>query len=289
MNHEDRRYMNGDIVTYEPDNSIKKGIFLIFYEIYREFKQGRYLAYKLFIRDFMSMNKQSLIGVLWIFIIPIFNVAIFIMLSRSGIFNIGTIAVPYPIYAILGLAFWQLFSTGIIASGGALVSAGDMITRINFSKKCLVISTLGKPMISFLMQFFLLAVLLAAYRVVPSKGVFFVPLVIVPILLLTLGIGFIISILNAIVRDTGHLLSIVMTLLMYVTPVLYAKPEFGIISLITKYNPMYYMISAGRDLFLQGIINDMQGFIWSVVGSCILFVLSLVIFHLTETRITERI
>ena len=98
------------------------------------------------------------------------------------------------------------------------------------------------------------------------------PLVIVPILLLTLGIGFIISILNAIVRDTGHLLSIVMTLLMYVTPVLYAKPEFGIISLITKYNPMYYMISERRDLFLQGIINDMQGFIWSVVGSCILFV-----------------
>lgn len=281
--------MREQIATYEPDNSIKKGLSLIFFEIYQEFRQSRYLMYKLFVRDFMSMNKQSFIGVLWIFLMPLINVAIFVMLSRSGVLNIGEINVPYPIYAILGLAFWQLFSSGIISTGSSLVSAGDMISRINFSKKSLVFSSMGRPIVSFFMQFILVALLFAGYRILPSKGVVFIPIVLIPILLLTLSLGLLISILNAIVRDTGHLLSISMTLLMYMTPVLYAKPQFGILMRITDYNPMYYMLSAGRDLVLQGVIHDMSGFLWSFVGSFLLFVLSLVIFHLTETRIVERI
>lgn len=220
---------------------------------------------------------------------PLVNVAVFAMLSRSGILNIGQINVPYPVYALLGMAFWQLFSTGLITTGSSLTAAGDMITRINFSKKSLVIASMGRPILSFLIQWVLIVILFAFYRVLPNTAILLVPLVAIPIVLLTLGIGFIVSLLNAIVRDTGNLLTVSMTLLMYVTPVLYAKPQFGILKAITKYNPMYYMLSAGRDLVLYGAIKEQNGFLVSVSVSLMIFLLSLVLFHLTETRIAERI
>jgi len=118
--------MSEIITTYEPDNFLKKGYLSIFREIYDEFKKNRWLTYQLFKRDFFALYKQSFIGVLWAFIIPIISVGIFILLNRSGIFSIGDINVPYPIYAILGMAFWQLFSTGLINSSNALVKAGSI-------------------------------------------------------------------------------------------------------------------------------------------------------------------
>ncbi len=277
------------IATYEPDNSLKKGYRSIFGEILNEVKANRWLTYQLFRRDFFSMYKQSLIGFVWIVILPIVNVATFILLSRSGIFNLGHISVPYPIYAISGMAFWQIFSSGIIACGSSLANAGDMILRINFSKKSLVFASIGKPIVSFLIQFVLVGILFIVYGMVPQQTIFLVPIVIIPIIFLTLGLGFIVSLLNAIVRDAGSLLSIGMTILMYLTPVLYARPEMGLLGQITKYNPMYYFITTGRDLVLKGTITAPKGFLISSLISFLILIVALIIFHLTETRISERI
>jgi lipopolysaccharide transport system permease protein len=277
------------VIIYEPDNSITNGFLSIFSGIYSELIDNRWLTKQLFIRDFRSMYKQSFTGFLWIFIMPIINVAIFAMLNRSGIFNIGVIDVPYPLYALLGMSFWQLFSTGVTGGGGSLTSAGDMITRINFSRKSLVISSMGRPIISFFIQFLIIVLLFVFYRIVPAKTVLLAPLILVPIMFLTLGLAFFIALLNAIMRDTGHFLSLAMQLMMYATPVLYAKPQKGLLMYLTRFNPMYYFISAGRDLIFNGNVVEINGFIWSSVISGLLFVFSIVAFHLTETRIAERI
>jgi lipopolysaccharide transport system permease protein len=187
------------------------------------------------------------------------------------------------------MAFWQVFAVGLGSSASALTSAGDMVTRINFSKKALVFAPMGRTVVSFLIQLALVGVLLLVYRIIPQPGILLIPLVVLPILLLTLGIGFLVSIMNAIVNDIGTILSLGITFLMYLTPVLYAHPKTGILSQVTKYNPMHYFVSAGRDLILDGRINEIQGFLFSVIFSVALFIAALVIFHLTETRIAERI
>jgi lipopolysaccharide transport system permease protein len=135
----------------------------------------------------------------------------------------------------------------------------------------------------------LIALLLVVYKFAPAKTIILFPLMILPILLFTLGLGLIISILNSIVRDTGNLLSVIMMLGMYATPVLYAKPRTGLLVHISNYNPMYYFISAGRDLALTGNLSEPKGFIISCILAVFIFLTGLVIFHLTETRITERI
>ena len=68
------------------------------------------------------MHKQSVIGVLWVFVMPIFSVATFLVLTRAGIFSIGALQVPYPLYAISGMGFWQLFAAGLIAAAARLLT-----------------------------------------------------------------------------------------------------------------------------------------------------------------------
>jgi len=275
--------------TYEPDNSLKKGYLSIFSEIFNELKKNRWLTYQLFKRDFFAVYKQSFIGILWALIIPLVSVGTFIILNRSGIFTIGDINVPYPIYAILGMAFWQLFSTGLVASSNSLVKAGPMIVKINFSKKALVIASTGQSLISFLIQFVLMGILFACYRIAPSIAILWVPLIIIPIMLLTLGLGFILSLLNGVMRDIGNMLSMLMTFLMFLTPVLYAKPTTGMLARITKYNPLYYLVSAPRDLVLTGTVSELKGFLIASVMSVIILIVCSIGFHLTETRIAERV
>lgn len=281
--------MNNTIVTYEPDNSLKRGYSSIFSEIFNELKRNRWLTYQLFRRDFFAIYKQSFIGVFWAIIIPLISIGTFIILNHAGIFSIGDIDVPYPIYAILGLAFWQLFATGLIASSNSLVKAGSMIVKINFSKKSLVIASTGQSIISFLIQFILVGILFVCYRITPNIEILLIPIVIIPIMLLTLGLGFILSLINGIVRDVGNMLSIFVTFLMFLTPVLYAKPKMGILAPITKYNPLYYMVSAPRDLVLMGTISEWEGFLIAGIISVIIFIVCLIVFHLTETRVAERI
>jgi len=281
--------MSEIITTYEPDNSLKKGYLSIFSEIYSEFKKNRWLTYQLFKRDFFALYKQSFIGVLWAFIIPLVSVGTFILLNRSGIFSIGDINVPYPIYAILGMAFWQLFSTGLITSSNSLVKAGSMIAKINFSKKSLVIASAGQSIVSFLIQLILVIILFIYYKITPSTVMLLIPLFMIPIMLLTLGLGFILSLLNGIMRDIGNILSVLITFLMFLTPILYAKPSTGMLARITNYNLLYYLVSAPRELVLTGTISEWKGFLISSAISIIIFIACLIVFHLTETRVAERI
>lgn len=278
-----------EITIYEPDNSIKKGYISLGKEILLELKQNKWLVYQLFKRDFFAIYKQSLIGVFWAFIVPLISVGTFIILNRSGIFEFGEIEVPYPIYAILGMAFWQLFSTGLLSTSNSLVKAGSMLVKINFSKKSLVIASAAQSLIPFTVQFVLVCVLFFVYDVSPSVRIVFFPFFMIPILLFTLGFGFVLSLFNSVIRDIGNALSVFMTFLMFLTPVLYAKPKIGILIPITRFNPLFYLISVPRELILKGTMSEWKGFLLSVGFAFFVFIVGLVVFHLTETRVTERL
>ena len=102
--------MTENLKTYEPDNFLKKKHSSVFREIFDEIKNNRWLIYQLFRKDFLTSYRQSVFGVLWAFIIPLVSVFAFALLSQSNLFNPGNIHVPFIVYALFGVAFWQLFS-----------------------------------------------------------------------------------------------------------------------------------------------------------------------------------
>ncbi|MFH0988339.1 MAG: ABC transporter permease [Parcubacteria group bacterium] len=274
---------------YEPDNSIRQGYFSTFGEISVEFIKNRWLMTQLFKREFFSMYRQSFVGVFWAFIMPLISVSTFIILNRAGIFAVGDMTVPYPLFAITGIAFWQLFSSGINGCSNALVKAESMLTKINFSKKSLVISSVGQAVVSFGVQILLALALYGYYHIVPSWVLLLLPLLALPILILSVGVGLILSLLNGILRDIGNMMTVFLSFIMFLTPILYVRPASGFLATFTHYNILYYLTSLPRDFILTGKMSSGLDFLIATIIAVIVFIICLFAFHLTETRVAERI
>ncbi len=276
-------------IVYQPDNCLKRGYVSAFGEIFQELNENRWLMVQLFKRDILATYKQSFFGVFWAILMPLASVATFVLLNRSGLFSLGELEVPYPVYAVLGMAFWQVFATGLVGSSNSLVQAGSMLTQIRFSRKSLVLASAGQALVSFLIQFVLLAALFLYYRQFPSSGVLWVPLLLVPVLCLTLALGLILSLLNGIVRDVTNILSLFLTFGMFLTPILYTPPKTGMLMAITRYNPLHHLISGARETVLSGKVADPAAFTVSALVSFGLLLFCLMAFHMTEARIAERV
>jgi lipopolysaccharide transport system permease protein len=275
-------------VVYEPDNCLKQGYRGLLRDVFMDVINNRWLTLQILRRDLFAVYRQSAAGLLWLFINPLLMIGTFVILGRSQVFNLGDVRAPYPIYAVLGMSLWQLFSVGLTSSANSLVAAGPMIAKVNFSKKSLVIASLGSAMLAFLIQFAIVTVLFVGYQVTPSFFIALIPIMAIPMAMLTLGIGFIVSLFNAVMRDVGVAIPVLIQFLLLLTPVLYA-PRPGIIGELTKINPLYYLVSVPRDLVLRGHSDHVVGYLAASVLAIFVFVLCLTVFHLTETRIAERV
>jgi len=255
----------------------------------RELVASRELIWRLFLRDFKARYKQTVLGILWAFIMPFVAVGTFVFLNRSGILNIGDVNIPYPAYALLGLTIWQLFADGLRGCSGAIVAGGSMVVKINFPKETLVIAALGQTLVNTLIRLGLVVIIFAFYRIVPRWTTVFFPLSLIPLLLLAIGLGFLLSLLTALMRDIPNVVTLVTTFLLFLTPVLYPTPRAELFTVFTRYNPLAGLVTGVRDLVVTGYLTQPVQFIWASVLSVIIFALSWRVFHLAEIRMAERI
>lgn len=272
-----------------PLSGQKINIFIVWKQMLDEHMNSRELTWRLFLRDFLAGYKQSMLGVGWIIIMPLLIVGAFIFLNRSGVLNIGQTSVPYPLFALTGLSVWQVFASGIIACTNCLISSGGLITKINFPKESLVFSSLAQTMLDFIIRIVPLAAAFVIFGVSPHWTVLFLPLLLIPLLLLTLGLGFLFSFFNAIVRDIGNAVSLLMTFLLFVTPVLYPAPDSATFVMLNRFNVPGILVTSIRDFVLTGAMPRPLSFICSCIVSVAVFVVSWTIFHLTEPIVAERI
>jgi len=276
------------IKTYQPNRNATSS-FSIWKEMFSELSQSKELILRLSMRDFSARYKQSVLGILWSFIMPIFTVGTFIYLNYSGIFNIGKTSIPYPAYALLGVTLWQLFANGISACTGSLASAGNLIGKINFAKESLIFSSIGLAIFDFLINAVLVTTVFAIYQIVPSWTIIFLPFALIPLLLLILGFGLILSVLNAVIRDTSKMIPLVMTFLLFITPVLYPAPTIEPMMTLNKLNPIGVLVIGARDLVIEGGLTQPVEFTYVSVFSLLLFLFSWRAFHMMEPRIAERV
>lgn len=277
------------IIVYTPDRILKIGFLEGWREMFLSLLQSRELIWRLFLRDFSAKYRQSLLGVLWAILNPIIIVGVFVFLNRAGILNIEETKVPYPVFALIGLSIYGLFSTGLSVSANSIVGAGPMVVKINFPKISLVISSFGQALVEFAVRLLLLVVVFIVFGVVPMWTTVLFPLAVIPILLLTLGIGCFLSLLTGIFRDTVHVVSLFTTFLLFLTPVLYPPPKAGLFVILNTWNPLSHLIIGCRDLILLGNMSNQGGFLWSSVFSVIVSLVSWRVFYLAETKIAERI
>ena len=276
-------------IIYSCRSLYEKGILVIFLSMFRDLFNCRELIYRLFWRNFISRYKQSLLSWGWIFLMPFVTMLTFLALNVSGVLKIGEVKAPYPIYGLISVSVWNLFSNGLPTITTSLTSAQDIIGKVNFPKESLIFSSIFQVIIDFLIRMILIFFVFCLYLRWPSVYVIIFPILLIPLLLLVTGLGFLTSILQVIFKDTQHFINLLLSLFLFLMPIMYSMPTKGLLYHVNKYNAIYFLISVPRDLMIFGKTTDLTTFVYSSLLAFFIFIFGWFVFYLSQSKLAERL
>jgi lipopolysaccharide transport system permease protein len=163
--------------------------------------------------------KQAYLGIAWAVLKP-FSLMLVFTLLRSFV-NIPSGAVPYPILAFAALLPWVFFQESAAEGVQSVVGNAALIRKIYFPREVFPITGVMTKLVELGINVLILACLMAWYRMTPSIQIVWAPLIILYTMLASLTIGFAGAAINVYYRDVGSALPVLLSLLMYVSPVIY--------------------------------------------------------------------
>lgn len=256
-----------------------------------EISRSRYLIWKLFVRDFKAQFRQKILGYFWAFLTPLLAIASFVILNLSGVLNPGDTGVPYPVYVLVGTSIWGFLTTTVISVSNGLLSQGDLILRTNVPKIALAVSSLAQVAYTVLVNVAILILVLVAFGIDAHLMSPLYLLLIVPVIVTGAAIGLFVSVIGAIARDVVSLVQSGLSLLMYLTPVVYVAKsvQSGLIQTLIWYNPLSYLIDVPRAILLTGTTDLWYGFAVSSGISVLLLLVSIRCFYVMQDLVAERL
>lgn len=260
----------------------------IWVNMFKELWGCRELIWRLILRDVSVRYRQSILGYLWAILPQVVTVAIFAFLARHRVFDMGQTTMPYVIHALWSISVWQLFSSCLMGCTNSLVSAGTLVTKINFPKEALVIASIGQGFIDFLIRLVPVFIVFFWYGFVPAWQAIAIPFILLLVVLMAVGVGFILAIVNLVLRDVGNAIGMLLTFGMFLAPILYPPPSREPFMLVNYANPFSPLLIASQELLTGSELSQPSLFPFIGGVSIILFFLGWRIFHITMPRVTER-
>lgn len=249
-------------------------------------------------RDIVTIYKQTILGPLWYLIQPLFTAIIFTIIFNN-VANIDTDGIPPFLYNLAGITAWNYFKDCLIATSDTFKGNQHIFGKVYFPRVILPLSIVISNLIKFTIQllvfisFYLYYFFFKEINFAPNSLVFLFPLLVLIMGVLSLGLGMIISSMVTKYRDLVFLLQFGVQLLMYLSLVAYPlsliQEKLPQLSWIVEYNPMAQIIEASRFLLLNTGSVSIGWIIYTVVFTCIVFILGLFIFNRTEKRFIDTI
>lgn len=208
-------------------------------------------------RDLKSLYKRSVLGWTWSMLNPLSTILVYSFVF-SVIFRVqppptasGT--TNFALFLFSGLVTWTFFSAMLTGAMGWLSSIGDLRRKIYFPPE---VAILGNASAMAIQTGIEAAVLVAIMVIIGNVGptTLLLPVVLLLAALFGLGIGFVVAVMNARFKDTGHLVGIALQAAFVLTPIMYPiniVPERarGVpLREIIQLNPVNQFVAAGRDL-----------------------------------------
>lgn len=262
--------------------AIKSGMF---YDI----AKSRELIWAFFVRNFAAKYKQSMLGYVWAIGPPIITIGIFTILARNRVIAVGDTGMPYPAFMMLGLTVWGLFSSALMNITTSLASASSIIQKMNFPRETLIFASFVEALFDTGIRALLLIPTFIWYGVSIKWTIIFVPVILLPLVLLTLGAGFMLAILNAIMRNIASGVTLVIQFFMFLTPVVYPAPKTWPLSLLNYLNPLNAFLVAVQDMLTRGSLSMPLPLVTSSVLSIAVFIIGWRVFMMAQPIIGERI
>jgi len=245
----------------------------------RELWQKRYLIWLFIKRDITVQFKQTIFGMGWYFISPLFTMFMYIVVFGK-IAEIPTDDVPQPVFYLSGICLWEYFSTCLTEVASTFQTNAALFGKVYFPRLVAPVSKIASKLFRFSLQlctfvFVYLFFVLKGVELRPNWYLLLFPVIVLIIQGLALGLGLIISSLTTKYRDLTNFFGVFVSLWMYATPIVYplsyvTNPTLHKIMLL---NPMTALI----ETFKYGAYGAGE-FSWSALGySCVCMLVLLVI------------
>lgn len=251
-------------------------------ELYRY----RELLYFLTWRDVSVRYKQTVLGVAWAVLQPVFNMVVFTVIF-GNFANIPSQGVPYAVFVYAALLPWMFFSAGVSQAGQSLINQQHLLTKVYFPRMFVPASSIGGGLVDLAVSFGVYAFILLWYRFVPSWGIVFVPGLILLTILATLGLGLLLAALTVTYRDFRYVVPFMVQALLYISPVIYpvtlVPHEYH---WLIALNPMTGIIDGFRSAIL-GTPWNLTTLSISSISAMALCALGMYYFRKTERRFAD--
>jgi lipopolysaccharide transport system permease protein len=269
---------------------------------------SRELLFNLTSREVRGKYKRTIFGQLWSLANPLM-----LMLIYSLVFGLLFKSTPppgdpsgldiFPLWLLCGLLPWTFFASVVSSGTGSLVDNANLIQKVSFSRIVLPFSTVASSAYNWLFE---MVVLLIAISIAGGFVLPWLPLVVVAMALLAIfaaGVGLLFAIANVYFRDTQYLLSIVLQLWIYLTPIIY--PIYRVANASTKVgglagtpvtllglydlNPMVHFVTLFRQLIYDNRWPDGIEWVICVCWSLAALGIGMLIFRKNERRLAEAL
>lgn len=223
----------------------------------KELWEYRDLVKEYILRNFKLIYKQTILGPAWLVFNPIITSVIFTFVFGQFA-GISTDGVPQFLFYMAGNTVWNLFSTSVTTNSNLFFANKQVFGKIYFPRLVIPLSQSISCLINFMIQFAALLVFFVFYMLTGSPIRFSINMLIIPVILiqttlLALGIGLIFSALTSKYRDFTFIVSLGMSLWMYISPVVYPMSLTG--------GWMY------KILLLNPLTPILNNFKWAFLGS----------------------
>lgn len=224
-------------------------------------------------RNITIRYKQAYLGIAWALLKPLMLMAIFTVV-RSFI-GIESGDIPYPILTFAALLPWIFFQESASEGVNSVVANAPLVRKIYFPREIFPITAAATKLVELGISFFILAGMMVYYQMAPTVQVLWVPLIILYTLVVSLTISLVGAAANVYYRDVRTVLPVALSLVMYLSPVIYplslvkkkllveqAAGEWSnLVYTLYTINPLAGIIDTFQRTMLQGMAPDFS-IIW---------------------------
>lgn len=246
-------------------------------------------------RDIVAIYKQTVLGPLWFFLAPIFTVVAYTFVFGS-IAGMSTDGIPGPVFYLAGTTLWNYFQTCFTATSNTFASNAAIFGKVYFPRMVAPISIVLSSLFKFAVQMLMFITLLVYYmnftdsNIHLTNWIYLFPVLVIMMGALSLGVGIILSAMTTKYRDLKNFIGFGVTLLMYVSPVIYpisaVQNTYG---WVVAYNPIAPIIEAFRLGFTGSGTVSLIDLAYSGGFIIVILVIGAMLFHRVEKTFMDTI
>ena len=247
-------------------------------------------------KDFKLKYRRSVLGVFWSMLNPLLiMIVVTSVFSVILKFNLEEIRMPFAVFYITGSLIFNFFSEASSSSMMAVTSNAPLIQKVYVPKYIFILEKCTFSLINML--FSTIAVLFVVFyyvlkgRIVIHATIFLIFIPIIFTFLFSVGVGLILSTLTVFFRDVVHLWGVILTIWVYLTPIVYPIEilKSSRLDWVVKLNPIYYFVTDLRRVMILGELITLQNLIIESISCFVVLGLGVLLFKKVQDKFIMHI